>query len=367
MIPIIIGAAAIGLILLAFFLPRKRKVNHPYLEALNCLLSGRREEAIKYLREAVRIDSENIDAYLRLGDLWRQQGDGEKALRIHQSLTVRSGLTKEMRKRIDFALALDYLAMGNHKRAIAILKELVRKSKDRDALDYLLKIFEDEGQFIEAIEFLKEGGKRLVDRRRQAIYYLMAGKDLLERDPKRGEDYLKEAHKLSSNSPMVLATLAELDHKAKRFDLALGRWQKLLWEYPDLLMAVKDRLENTYFEANRYGDIEGLYEQVLNRHQYNIPVSLALIRIYQKKGENNKLKSILERLKEYRARLLLPRLIELDLHLGSGPARELLERLIDEGEPFRYHCSVCGKDQSEFTWRCPNCGAWESLRPSFLF
>ncbi|HIE05963.1 MAG TPA: tetratricopeptide repeat protein [bacterium (Candidatus Stahlbacteria)] len=361
---VILVPIIIAIVVLLLVIPKKRRpVNPPYIDALNSLLAGETDDAIKALREAVKNDTENIDAYIRLGDLLRKRGEHEKALRIHQSLTVRPNLARHEERRIFISLALDYLASGRDTRGLSLLKEMVKNNpKDRETLNTLLSIFEEKNLYQDAVDFLKSGGKKVVDKKIQAVYHLKAGQEFLAKDSKSAEFHLSQAQKLAPDSPMVLDALADIDLKEGRIDEAIDKWKQMLNQNPDLLVIIKERLEHTFFEANRFGEIERLYEELLHRHQHNIPISLALIRIYQKKGDTESLKSLLDRLKEYQPGLLLPRLIEVRLNLETSDAAELLDKIIEGDEHLRFKCSICGLERLDFEWRCPSCGSWESYQ-----
>ncbi len=73
---------------LRFF--RRKKDSHTlYTEALEALLQGDSDSAFEKLRELIREDTENVRAYLKLGDIFRQRGQAEQAIKIHRSLTFR--------------------------------------------------------------------------------------------------------------------------------------------------------------------------------------------------------------------------------------------------------------------------------------
>ena len=53
-------------------------------------------KAIKLLRDVVKQDSDHIAAYLQLGNLLREE-DPQRAIKIHQMLTVRPNLSKTIK------------------------------------------------------------------------------------------------------------------------------------------------------------------------------------------------------------------------------------------------------------------------------
>ena len=55
------------------------------MEALNMLVRGDSENAIRLLRDVVKQDTNHLDAYLQLGDILLQEGTSQNVIKIHQS------------------------------------------------------------------------------------------------------------------------------------------------------------------------------------------------------------------------------------------------------------------------------------------
>ena len=109
----IIVLAAVTLvvsILIFYFLKkpsRKKRTDTIYMEALNAMLLSNKRKAINLLSTLVKNDSEHISAYLQLGNLLRDENT-DRAIKIHQMLSVRQNLDKETKIEIFKSLALDY-------------------------------------------------------------------------------------------------------------------------------------------------------------------------------------------------------------------------------------------------------------------
>src|SRR4030067_1384707 len=95
-----------------------------FVEGLMALASGNHKLAYQKFRSVVQQDTENVDAYLMLGDLLRKKGKPEKALQIHRELLIRPTLSEAKKAQVEKSLAEDFLATGQHERAPEGLKEL---------------------------------------------------------------------------------------------------------------------------------------------------------------------------------------------------------------------------------------------------
>ena len=85
----------------------------PYIQALKLLVDGDKDAAFDRLQESVRSGSGPTDAYIKLGKLLRDRGELAKALQIHQSLTVKTDLSKNEKVELYMNLAADYARMEN--------------------------------------------------------------------------------------------------------------------------------------------------------------------------------------------------------------------------------------------------------------
>ena len=60
-----------------------------YYEALDQLLTGKLKEAYSTLLALIKNDTNNVKAYLKLGQVLREIGKPERALKVHKSLLIR--------------------------------------------------------------------------------------------------------------------------------------------------------------------------------------------------------------------------------------------------------------------------------------
>ena len=110
----------IGIVGISFFkriFRKTKKSEHLFTEALHCLVTNDKHRAVSLLRQVVKKDSDHMEAYLLLGNTIRSDFP-EQAVKIHQSLTVRPGLSKSVLVDIHKALAEDYRALKNIRQAI---------------------------------------------------------------------------------------------------------------------------------------------------------------------------------------------------------------------------------------------------------
>jgi lipopolysaccharide biosynthesis regulator YciM len=316
----------------------------PYLVALAALADGDEETAVQELKNTVREDSSNVDAYLRLGDLFRRRGNAERAYQLHRELASRPGLGKEDLERVYLALGLDHLALNRATKAIESLREAVRlSSAPGAALEQLISVQEGLGDHGAAFEtkkeILKGLGRGKTGSRELAEYRAAQGELLLEEgDLKGAERVLRDARKLDGESPLVRRIWGRLRERLGDYSGAIESWEALLAGsrvVDDTLFA---DLERVRFLDGSFSDMEQTYSKFLEKAPGHEAACFGLARFLRRKGQLDAALDVTKTgLREHPGSSTL-RTLQLVLLLQAGRAGEaesvLSDRLAEKlGEP----------------------------------
>lgn len=350
---------------------KKRKVSPElYIDALKALLAGEERVAFQKLRQVARDDPDNVDAYLKLGDLFRNNSRYDKALQIHRELTLRPALSHSEKKEVLSSLAEDYSASGNHDKAISVLQELLKTSeKDQKVVLRLLSEYEETGRWEEAFELRKKTSHRREDETNRilALYKVFWGKDRAERgELHKARVAYKEALNYDENCVPAYIYLGEAYHRDQRLEDAVQYWKKLLETVPAAGYLVFDKLEKTLFELGEYGEISEIYERILSLNSKDTFALFSLARISEKKGM---VEAAIERYKQIidaDSSLLSAKLSLAKLYQEEGrkeKSADLLDELIEILPPAEkeFACRKCGHVTRQPLWRCPSCKSWNSF------
>ena len=113
------------------------------MEALNAMLLSNKRKAINLLSTLVKNDSEHISAYLQLGNLLRDENT-DRAIKIHQMLTVRQNLDIETKIEIFKSLALDYKKNNDNQKSKIEAEKILEIDKTNIwANEFLLSLAEE--------------------------------------------------------------------------------------------------------------------------------------------------------------------------------------------------------------------------------
>jgi len=155
--------------------------------------------AIEELSQAVRNNPESVEIYLALGNLYRSQGEIERAIHIRHSLTDRPGLAPELRARSFFELGRDFRRGGMLDKSREAFSQAAGLMGDTEEVQLeLARLAADSGEFELAAEHYGR-----VDRAMAQAHYLarQASEHFHQNDPVLGERLVQQALKIFPASP----------------------------------------------------------------------------------------------------------------------------------------------------------------------
>ncbi|MDG2676726.1 lipopolysaccharide assembly protein LapB, partial [Vibrio sp. 977] len=139
---------------------QSHQISRQYMAGLNLLLSDQSDKAVDHFIELLQVDNETIDTHLALGNLFRSRGEVDRAIRIHQNLISRSGLTLDQKNLALQQLAKDYMVSGFLDRAEKIFEQLVEEPDYKEAaLQQLVTIYQQTREWEKAIHYANQLAK----------------------------------------------------------------------------------------------------------------------------------------------------------------------------------------------------------------
>ena len=276
---------------------RKKQTDITYLDALNAMLLADKRKAIALLSNIVKKDSEHINAYLQLGNLLRED-DPDRAIKIHQMLTVRQSLPKETRVEILKSLSLDYDRVGDLEKAKIEAEKVLKIDKSNHwAPSFLLMIAEKTEDWDYAEKKAKEVQKikGINDKIDLSVYTLQKGvKYLKNNNIEEAENLFREAINESPNYGLPFKYLGDIKHLNRDLVKAVENWEKYMELSPLESHTVFDNIETALFDLGRYSEVEKFYRKVLNENPSDINAGLRLANVLNEKGENKAAISLID-------------------------------------------------------------------------
>lgn len=366
---IILGTAVAALVILLVFQRKRKRISHRsnYIDALYALIEGRRDDALRLLTLAVKEGESDVDAYLQLGNLLRDNNHPEKALQIHKGLTVRRDLGYTQEKAIQLALAEDLASLGKVEKSIQALEILYNKRKDDDVVLKLHTLYHRNGDFDRAFSILKELSRLRKDitRSEQAAYLATASYSLYKQGRRdEAERHLDKALKEDRNSPAALYLAGKFAMEEQELGKAAKMWEKLLDTYIEYFEEVIPSLEKVLYQSGKFQDLERILNELILKYPGRPSLVGALASFYEKKGELEKAVAVMEDERSTIGTDFTVYIRLASLYLLSGDtteARNVLEDIdLASKQPVSYRCLKCGNRTDAPLAYCSHCSSFNS-------
>jgi len=348
------------------------KLHHDYFRGLNYLINEQPDKAVDVFIHLLEVDSDTVEMHLALGNLFRQRGEVDRAIRIHQNLIARPQLGKSHRLQAIAALGEDYLRAGVLDRAEKLFLELVKLGdKTNQGLRFLLVIYQREKEWLRAIEVAKKLSPKddLATQTMIAHFYCeLVLQVQVSGDSKASAYYLKQAVQADKRCVRVSMLKGQLAQAAGDYHLAIKYYQHVKKQNTDYVSEVISPIVVCY---EKLGDDAAL-KQFLMRSLDEFPNDNVVFAIshYLQRTENSKvaIAFLTEQIKHTPSLRGLKHLVKLYVSNSDGDTQSkltILENLISsyvDGAPF-YQCCQCGFSGQLLNWQCPSCHRWETVKP----
>ncbi len=338
-----------------------------YFVGLNYLLQEQPDKAIEVFVEMVEVDSDTVETHLALGSLFRQRGEVDRAIRIHQNIIARPTLTKEQSASAVFELATDFQKAGLLDRAEQLFQQLINdKIFGKRSLRNLINISQVQKDWSNAISFSMQL-YRLGDTQisiNLANYLCEQAEDYEQKGEYRNaRNSLLKALEYNSKSVRAEIKLSEIAFIQGKIKEGIYRLEEALIKdssyIPVLIKQIKQSVINNKEEALLFlnkcvqeaPDSSSAILELANLHNNNGKKELAQECLINFIEENPSISVLYELLNNY------------NVELSSSDIAEILNRnsLNDES----YSCSKCGYHASTMKWKCPSCQNWDCIKPDW--
>ncbi|MGH9866695.1 MAG: tetratricopeptide repeat protein [Candidatus Polarisedimenticolia bacterium] len=341
-----------------------------YTEAMTHYIAGRRDEAIDGLTRAARLRTDVVGLYLTLGDLYREKGLFDRAIRVHAGLLGRQDLTRAERAQAHASLGEDFRVAGLVERS----RESYQKALDLDgrnlaALRAMSRLCIEERQWEKALE-LEESILRL-DRLRKSrplafIYNEIGREQMRQGNDRAAMRHFQKAIAVDDRAYPAHIFLGDLHYKEGRLRKAVEHWERVVDLEPRHLALVFDRLENAYAEPEIGRSLEELCRRIAELDEGNWRARVLLARQERARGEDEAAyRDLLDAARVFPGSLTVSQELW-RMALARAPDRKKIEsylervKMVNEfADPFV--CSTCRYASLEYLWRCPQCFEWDTF------
>ncbi|WP_252179760.1 lipopolysaccharide assembly protein LapB [Endozoicomonas sp. 4G] len=359
---------------------KKKKEHFPeqplskeYFVGLNYLLNEQTDEAIETFIKALDINNDTVDTYLALGSLFCRKGEVDKSIRVHQDLLARPSLTPLQSIRVQLELAKDYMTAGLFDRAEAMLVDLSRQNHQYrvDALQQLLKIYEREKEWQQAVE-ISESLRKLSGEhyafRLAHLYCEIAEEKLRHNDRSGARKYIRVAFSRDKNCVRASLILGRMEMDEGRDREAIKVLQKVSAQDNRYVPLTLDMLETVCNRSHQPHVLSSYLSRCLHEKPGTAIILAMTAQLMNSRGEVSAMEFLSGQLRRQPSLKGLNALINIQLNHPSETSLtsiKLLKEVTDQmlaSKPV-YQCFSCGFSGKEMHWHCPGCHEWGTLAP----
>ena len=345
-----------------------------FLSGFRYLLSKESDRAIEAFMKAVSLDTETVETYFALASLFRDKGEIERAIGIHQSIITRPHLDETIRLQALYDLALDYKKAGLFDRAIDIFKEVIRRNPQKKEaylelanVYQVLKDWDSAYAVIHRLDKITGKDHSIM----LAHFQTEIGKKLQMEDKRRAEDAFKKAIKINKKCIDAYLHLGDLYLKQKNVKKALGVWEEVIKISPEYSFLVYSRLGKIISEIKEERAFKKFIQTLEKKRERDLYSSLFIVKYYL--GEKNLEKAeafVNEVLQKVPASVVARQLLS-QIFLEKGETLKAINLLVEISQNLLpqkiYQCSQCGYEASKLSWWCPQCQQWDTMEPKEIF
>jgi lipopolysaccharide biosynthesis regulator YciM len=348
------------------------ELSSDYFRGLNYLLNEEQDKAIEVFLRLAEYNRDTVETHLALGNLFRRRGEVEQAIRLHQHLVSRPGLSEAMKTVALLELGEDYMRAGLLDRAEALFCDLVAMDAHApSALRHLISIYQHERDWNKAIEHARrlevmtgEDEKTMIAQ----FYCELADRSLQHGARTDAREYLQLAFECQPDCVRAFMLTGRL-HSEDGLDAeAASAYESAIRADAAFSPDILPQLLDSYARSQQMGQAETFLRDLLTRYHGVSPV-LALARLYrQRDGERAAIDFLTAQLRQRPSVRGLMALIDATMDKIEGEARENflilrdLTRKLLEGQAM-YRCNRCGFGAKAHHWQCPSCKGWSTIRP----
>ena len=328
---------------------RKTGSKELYSEGLDMMINGLQRSAYNNFKKIVDMDTNNIKAYLRLGQVLRESGNATNALKIHKGLTIRQNLSSYDKLELYKNISLDYFDLGNTEKAIEQASKILKlDSKNSWAISKLityhikLNNWEKATEYLETFQrinkspnphklglFTIQQGRILlnensfnsarrmfekalaIDSTLNAAYYFIA-----ESHSRESDKYFNRAEKIDDKNNEEYKKL--FDQALISLSNAIPMWIKYSKSKPKQSWMVIHLLKDALFALDRYDELEYILKEIMEQDENNSEVIATLADMYAHKGDLDNALEIVNSSFQKNSNSLIIKLIKLKLLSLNG-------------------------------------------------
>lgn len=349
-----------------------RHIHPDYFRGLNYLINEQPDKAVDVFIKLLEVDSDTVEMHLALGNLFRQRGEVDRAIRVHQNLIARPQLEGQYRVQALSALGKNYLRAGVLDRAERLFMELVESGEEcESSLRYLLTIYQQEKDWHKAIatanKLAKVSGQSMQIEISQ-YYCELAENCITQGKIKKAHDFINQAEAIDVACVRTSLLQARLAFDAQHYQQAVGYYKRVKQQDPDYLSEIVEPLCRCARILGEEAKIIDYFQACLAEYPRIALIAAIGDYLERQRGAEQAIQFLTEQAKRHPSLRGLSHLLGVYIKQSYGETEEqlsLLQNFVQHllAEKPVYRCAHCGFSTRLLFWLCPSCHRWLTVKP----
>ncbi|KRW82952.1 lipopolysaccharide assembly protein LapB [Marinobacter sp. P4B1] len=341
-------------------------------DRLQFLFTNYSDQAVENFVQSLAVNRDTVSLHLSIGSHFRNKGETDRAILIHQNLLARPELPARYTPQVTFELAMDYLNAGLLDRAEALFHQLMGdREYGRRAAQELIELYQQEREWEKAAQVAQTLTRSDADPAMfKTLAYItceLSDAALNKDDRWTSQKLAKEALDYDRSCVRATLLLMKMQIRQGNYREAGNQSLKVFEQNPDFGPEAVDRLMKLERE---HGDVGRLAKKLRKLYEQYPGTSLllALVESVERSAGRPAAIDLLRQELELRPSVRgLLRLVEIagyekGMTTDEGRLVSRIGHLILANRPV-YRCVSCGFSGQQLHWLCPSCKQWETVRP----
>ena len=341
-------------------------------DRLQFLFTNYSDQAVENFVQSLAVNRDTVSLHLSIGSHFRNKGETDRAILIHQNLLARPELPARYTPQVTFELAMDYLNAGLLDRAEALFHQLMGdREYGRRAARELIELYQQERGWEKAAQVAQTLTRSDADPAMfKTLAYItceLSDAALNKDDRWTSQKLAKEALDYDRSCVRATLLLMKMQIRQGNYREAGNQSLKVFEQNPDFGPEAVDRLMKLERE---HGDVGRLAKKLRKLYEQYPGTSLllALVESVERSAGRPAAIDLLRQELELRPSVRgLLRLVEIagyekGMTTDEGRLVSRIGHLILANRPV-YRCVSCGFSGQQLHWLCPSCKQWETVRP----
>jgi len=341
-------------------------------DRLQFLFTNYSDQAVDNFVHSLPVNTDTVSLHLSIGSHFRNKGETDRALLVHQNLLARPELPARYTPQVTLELAMDYLNAGLLDRAEAMLHQLMGdREYGRRAAGELIEVYQQEREWEKAAQVAQSLTRGDADPAMfKTLAYItceLADAALIRDDRWAAQKLAREALDFDQSCVRATLLLLKLQVRQGNYREAASQSFKVFEQNPEFGPEAVDHLMKLEREHGNVGRLAKKLRKLYEQHP-GTSLLLALVESVERSSGRPAAIDLLRQELEIRPSVRgLLRLVEMagyekGMTTDEGRLVSRIGHLILANRPV-YRCVNCGFSGQQLHWLCPSCKKWETVRP----